>query len=87
MNMQKNFPINETFLEILINHKQQKINALILLEPRGVISVEGLIRIIYLDVKRPYLELESGTKILLRTIRAVNEYLLPATPGNQHSRN
>ncbi|GAO43036.1 hypothetical protein FPE01S_02_01410 [Flavihumibacter petaseus NBRC 106054] len=52
--------INETFLDILIKCKERKVKASMLLDARGMIGAEGLIRAIYLDVPKPYLELESG---------------------------
>jgi hypothetical protein len=45
-----------------------------LLDAKGMIRAEGLIRAIYLDVPKPYLELESGIKIIIKTIRAINGF-------------
>ncbi len=70
--------INETFLEILINCKDRKKHTAMLLDAKGVIRAEGLIRTIYLNVPKPYLEMESGTKVILKTIRAVNGFFLPS---------
>lgn len=70
--------INETFLEILINSKDRKRHTTMLLDAKGVIRAEGLIRTIYLNVPKPYLEMESGTKVILKTIRAVNGFFLPS---------
>lgn len=50
MNIRTTPSINETFLEILINCKEQKINAAMLLDVKGMIRAEGLIRAIYLNV-------------------------------------
>ena len=72
MNIQTTHSINETFLEIFINCKERKINASMLLDTKGMIRAEGLIRAIYLDVPKPYLELESGIKVVMKTIRAIN---------------
>lgn len=72
MNTRTTFSINETLLEILISCKKRKINAAIFLDIKGMIRVEGLIKAIYLDVPKPYLELESGTKVIIKTIKAVN---------------
>lgn len=77
MNIRTAPSINETFLEILINCKERKKNAALLLDAKGMIRAEGLIRAIYLDVPKPYLELESGIKVILKTIRAVNGFFSP----------
>lgn len=65
-------------MEILINCKERKLNAAMLLDVEGNIKAEGLIRAIYLDAPKPYLELESGTKIILKTIKAVNGIYSPS---------
>lgn len=74
MNNRTTLSINETFLEILLNCKEQKTTAAMLLDVKGLIRAEGLIKAIYLDVPKPYLELESGIKIIIKTIRAVNGF-------------
>lgn len=74
MNTRTTLTINESFLEILINCKERKINAAMLLDVKGMIRAEGLISAIYLDVPKPYLELESGIKVIIKTIRAVNGF-------------
>lgn len=48
------------------------------LDAKGIIRAEGLIRAIYLDVPKPYLELESGIKVIIKTIRAVNGFFSPS---------
>lgn len=78
MNIRTTPTVNETFLEILINCKERKINAAMFLDPKGMIRAEGLIMAIYLDVPKPYLELESGIKVIVKTIRAVNGYSIPS---------
>lgn len=76
MNIRTTSSINEIFLEILISCKERKINAAMFLDAEGMIRVEGLIRAIYLDAPKPYLELESGIKVIIKTIRAVNGFFL-----------
>lgn len=61
-------------MEILISCKERKINAAMFLDAKGMLRAEGLIKAIYVDVPKPYLELESGIKIILKTIRAVNGF-------------
>lgn len=77
MNTRTTPSINENFLEIFINCKERKIKAAILLDAKGMIRAEGLIRAIYLDVPKPYLEFESGIKVVIKTIRAVNGFISP----------
>ena len=79
--------INETFLDILINCKERKTNAAMLLDTKGMIRIEGLIRAIYLDVPKPYLELESGIKVIIKTIKAVNGSFSPSFSEYYKSRN
>lgn len=43
-----------------------------LLDDNGLVRAEGLIEQIFSDAPEPYLEMQSGTKIVLRTITAVN---------------
>ena len=76
MNIRSTSAINETFLEILINYKDRKINAAMFLDAKGIIRAEGLIKAIYLDVPKPYLEFDSGIKVIINTIRAINGYSL-----------
>lgn len=47
------------------------------LDVKGMIRADGLIRVIYVDVPKPYLELESGIKVIIKTIRAVNGFFTP----------
>lgn len=69
--------LNETLLEILKNCKERKISAAMFLDVKGMIRADGLIRVIYVDVPKPYLELESGIKVIIKTIRAVNGFFTP----------
>ncbi|HRN57675.1 MAG TPA: hypothetical protein PLL71_14555 [Agriterribacter sp.] len=87
MNIRTTSSINETFLEILTSCKERQINAAMFLDAEGVIRAEGLIRAIYVDVPKPYLELESGIKIVIKTIRAVNGFFLPPFSAYHISRN
>lgn len=78
MNIRNTLSINQTFFEILINCKERKINTSMFLDAEGIIRVEGLIKAIYLDVPKPYLELESGIKVIIKTIRGVNGFYSPS---------
>lgn len=78
MDIRTTLSVNETFLEILRNCKEQKIKAAMLLDSEGIARVEGLIKEIRLTSPNPYLELESGTKIVLKTIIAINGIFSPS---------
>lgn len=78
MNTRTTLSINETFLEILINCKERKTIAVMFLDVNGMIRAEGLIKVIYLDDPNPYLVLESGTKVMLKTIRTLNGFFSPS---------
>lgn len=78
MDIRTPLSIKDRFLEILINCKERKLNAAMLLDVKGNIKAEGLIRAIYWDAPKPYLELESGTKVILKTIKAVNGIFSPS---------
>lgn len=86
MNIRTTSSVNETFLEILVRCKEQKANAAMFLDAKGMIRAEGLIRAIYLDVPKPYLEFESGIKVIIKTIRAVNGFFSPSSSDYHLSR-
>lgn len=87
MNTQPTLSINGDFLAFLINCKEQKINAAMFLDAKGMIRIEGLIRSICLDVSKPFLELESGTKVNIKTIRTVNGILSSSFSEHHSSQN
>ena len=69
---------NETFYELLLNCLQHNSKVAMLLDDCGLVRAEGFIRRIVTDVERPYVELESGVKIVLQTITAVNGIFGPS---------
>ncbi len=87
MNTRTTPSINETLLEILISYKERKINTALFLDAKGMIRAEGMIKGIYSDVPKPYLELESGVKVRIKTIRAVNGYSVQSFSDYHISRN
>jgi len=78
MDIRTTLSVNETFLEILLNCKEQKTKAAMLLDAEGIVRVEGFIKEIHLTPPNPYLELESGTKVVLKTIIAINGIFSPS---------
>lgn len=63
---------NETFLSTLTNCMTSNSKVALLLDDNGLVRAEGLIKQIFPDAPQPYLEMQSGTKIVLQTIAAVN---------------
>jgi hypothetical protein len=62
----------ETFIEILSNCLEEKTKVAMLLDDNGLIRAEGLIKAMELNTAQPYVELQSGLKVVLDTITAVN---------------
>ncbi len=67
----------ESFLELLTQLQKDNLKTAILLDCNGLIRAEGSIRHIVLNDKHPYLQLQSGLKIALVTIVAVNGIFSP----------
>jgi hypothetical protein len=63
---------NETFLSILSNCITSNSKVAMLLDDNGLVRAEGFIKQIFPDAPQPYLEMQSGTKIVLQSIAAVN---------------
>lgn len=62
----------ESFLKLLQQLQKEKKKAAMLLDCNGLARVEGIVSDIVLDDIQPYLKLQSGLKIVLSTIVAVN---------------
>jgi len=69
--------VNETFLEILESSFQQKEKVYLLLDENGIVRTEGFINAIQKDSPDTSIALESGKKIDLKTIVAVNGIFRP----------
>lgn len=67
----------ESFLETLTQLKKDKLQASMLLDCKGLIRAEGIVTNIVSNVDQPYLVLQSGIKIDLSTLVAVNSIFLP----------
>ncbi len=72
MDSRTTLPVNKTFSDMLQQSMQNNKKVAMLLDDHGLVRVEGFIRKIELNSERPYLELDSGIKIILQTIIAVN---------------
>jgi len=67
----------ESFLELLKQLQKDKLKTAMLLDCNGLIRAEGIISHIVQDDKQPYLQLQSGLKIALVTVVAVNGVFSP----------
>ncbi len=67
----------QTFLKLLQQLQEEKTKASMLLDCNGLIRAEGIISNIILNDAQPHLELQSGLKIDLSTIVAVNGTFTP----------
>lgn len=76
MDSRTTLPVNKTFSDMLQQCMQNNNKAAMLLDDHGLVRVEGFIHKIELNSERPYLELDSGIKIILQTIIAVNGIFL-----------
>jgi hypothetical protein len=72
MDIRNTLKCNATFIEILSNCMEAKTKVAMLLDNNGLIRAEGLIKAMKLNASQPYVELQSGLKIVLGTITAVN---------------
>ena len=62
----------DSFLGILTKLKKDKLKASMLLDCKGLIRAEGIVSDIVSNVDQPYVILQSGVKIDLSTIVAIN---------------
>lgn len=68
---------NETFLKILQASHQEKQKLNLIIDENGMSRREGFIKLINTNTALPFIELEDGTKIEMRSIIAVNGIFLP----------
>ncbi|ACT93458.1 hypothetical protein Dfer_2236 [Dyadobacter fermentans DSM 18053] len=78
MDIRETLSMNENFLKILTGCKERNAKAEMIIDQNGLERAEGLIREIYPQSDEPYLELEDGTVIVLKTLVAVNGVFLPS---------
>ncbi len=63
---------NDSFVDILSNCMQAKTKVALLLDDDGLIRAEGFIKALHFHTLQPYIEMQSGLKIVFKTIKAVN---------------
>jgi hypothetical protein len=78
MDIRNTLSANETFLQMLTDCKEHKIKVAMILDAEGMVREEGWIKDIHPEATPPYLELESGATVLLKTVIAVNGVFSPA---------
>lgn len=66
----------QTFLDLLLQLQKVNTKAAMLLDCNGLVRAEGIISEVVMNDSVPYLKLQSGLKINLSTIVAVNEIFL-----------
>lgn len=77
MDLRTTLSVNESFLAMLVDCKKREAKAEMILDINGLIRVEGQIKEIYPDDSTPYLELQNGTQVTIKTIIALNGVFLP----------
>ncbi len=63
---------NDSFVDILSNCMQAKTKVALLLDDDGLIRAEGFIKALHIHTLQPHIEMQSGLKIVLKTIKAAN---------------
>ncbi|HRG51742.1 MAG TPA: hypothetical protein PLL00_02825 [Bacteroidia bacterium] len=66
----------QTFLDLLLQLQKVNTKAAMLLDCNGLVRAEGIISEVVMNDSVPYLKLQSGLKINLSTIVAVNGIFL-----------
>jgi hypothetical protein len=72
MDLRTTLSVDESFLEMLTDCKNRGANAEMILDINGLERAEGVIKEIHTDDPNPYIVLEDGTKIVEKTIAALN---------------
>lgn len=67
----------QSFLDLLLELQKDNTKAAMLLDCNGLIREEGIISEVVMNEPQPYLKLQSGLKIVISTIAAVNGIFLP----------
>lgn len=77
MDSRETLPTKTTFIELLKEAYQSGNKVHLLIDDEGLVRAEGIIKAISTDSENPLIELESGLKIELKKIAAVNGIFLP----------
>lgn len=72
MDSRNTLKCNATFIDLLSNCMKAKTRVSMLLDNNGLIRAEGFIKSMEINEAQPYIEMQGGLKIVLRTITAVN---------------
>ena len=67
----------QSFLDLLLQLQKDNTKAAMLLDCKGLKREEGIISEVVMNDTQPYLKLQSGLKIVISTIVAVNGIFLP----------
>ncbi|MBN8672867.1 MAG: hypothetical protein J0L56_01970 [Chitinophagales bacterium] len=67
----------QSFLDLLLQLQKDNTKAAMLLDCNGLIREEGIINEVVMNDTQPFLKLQSGLKIVVSTIVAVNGLFLP----------
>lgn len=81
MDVRTTLSVNESFMEMLTDIKNRGAKAEMILDINGLERAQGLIQEIHADDPNPYIELTDGTKIVEKTIAALNGIFRPEYSG------
>lgn len=81
MDVRTTLSVNESFMEMLTDIKNRGAKAEMILDINGLERAQGLIQEIHADDPNPYIELTDGSKIVEKTIAALNGIFRPEYSG------
>ncbi|WP_056279755.1 hypothetical protein [Dyadobacter sp. Leaf189] len=81
MDLRTTLSVNESFMEMLTDIKNRGAKAEMILDINGLERAEGVIEEIHADDPNPYIVLRDGTKIVEKTIAALNGMFRPEYSG------
>ena len=81
MDLRTTLSVNESFMEMLTDIKNRGAKAEMILDINGLERAEGIIKEIYPNDPKPYIELQDGRKIVEKTIAALNGLFRPEYAG------
>lgn len=81
MDLRTTLSVNESFIEMLKDIKNRGAKAEMILDINGLERAEGVIKEVHANDPNPYIELQDGTKIVEKTIAALNGLFRPEYAG------
>ncbi|WP_026629257.1 hypothetical protein [Dyadobacter alkalitolerans] len=81
MDVRTTLSVNESFMTMLTDIKNRGAKAEMILDINGLERAQGVIQEIHADDPNPYIELTDGTKIVEKTIAALNGIFRPEYSG------